>query len=142
MFVWDFMVINTKYLFIFDISIEIYPTEMILRNTNISPNVVNYLDLNIKVENNLYIYRKYDKTIDYPFQVIKYPDISANIPVTPAYGVFISQLVRFTRINKDIDGFIKDTVEIIQRLLNQNYKRKKLAEKFVHFGRFYPHLWT
>ena len=121
---------------------EIHPTEMTLKNTNISTNVVNYLDLNITVNNNVYIYRKYDKTMDYPFHVIKYPDLSANIPVKPAYGVFISQLIRFTRINKDINGFIKDTIEIIHRLTKQNYKSKKLTEKFIHFGRFYPHLWT
>ena len=121
---------------------EIYPSEMVLKNTNVSLNEVNYLDLYISVKNNQYIYRKYNKTNDYPFTVIKYPNLSANIPVKPAYGVFISQLVRYTRINKDINGFIKDTIEIIHKLTKQNYNIHKLIEKFIHFGRFYPNLWT
>ena len=79
---------------------------------------------------------------DYNFKVIKYLDISSNIPVKPAYGVFISQLVRFSRINQNINGFVKDTVEIIKRLSKQNYNIDKLFQKFIHFGRYYPHLWT
>ena len=102
---------------------EIYPSEMVLKNTNVSPNEVNYLDLYISVENNQYIYRKYDKTNDYPFTVIKYPNLSANTPVKPAYGVFISQLVRYTRINKDINGFIKDTIEIIHKLTKTKHNQ-------------------
>ena len=115
---------------------------MILKNTNVSPSEVHYLDLHITIKDNQHIYHKYDKTKDYPFQVIKYPDLSANIPEKPAYGVFISQLIRFTRINQDINGFIQDTIEIVEKLTKQKYNTKKLVEKFVHFGRFYPHLWT
>ena len=96
----------------------------------------------ISVENNQYIYRKYDKTNDCPFTADKFGYLITNIPVKPAYGVFISQLVRFTRINQNINGFIKDTIEIIQKLSKQNYNINKLIEKFIHFGRFYPHLWT
>ena len=121
---------------------DIYPREMILKNTNISENVVNYLDLNISINDNKYFYQKYDKTMDYNFKVIKYPNLSSNIPIKPAYGVFISQLVRFTHINQNIDGFTQDSIEIIKTLSKQNYNTEKLIEKFVHFGRFYPHLWT
>ena len=121
---------------------EIYPQEMILKNTNITENVVNYLDLNISINDNKYLYQKYDKTMDYNFQVIKYPNLSSNIPIKPAYGVFISQLVRLAQINDNIDGFSKDTIEIIKTLSKQNYNAEKLIQKFVHFGRFYPHLWT
>ena len=34
-------------------------------------------------------YKSYDKREDYSFEVIRYPDISGNIPFNPAYGVLI-----------------------------------------------------
>ena len=57
---------------------EIYPSEMILKNTNISLHEVNYLDLNIKVQDNKYIYKKYDKTNNY-----KLLSIQTFLPIYP-----------------------------------------------------------
>ena len=40
-----------------------YPAEMVLKNTNISPNEVNYVDLNITISaiSGEYVYKSYDK---------------------------------------------------------------------------------
>ena len=77
-----------------------------------------------------------------PSQLLNIQTYQLIYPLNQPNGVFISQLVRCTRINKDINGFIKDTIEIIHKLTKQNYNIHKLIEKFIHFGRFYPHLWT
>ena len=93
---------------------EIYPSEMVLKNTNVFPNVVQYLDLHISVKNNQYIYHKYDRTNDYPFQVIKYPNLSADIPVK-LWSIY-STAGSLHRINQDINGFIKDTINFFLKV--------------------------
>ena len=39
----------------------------------------------------------YDKRDDFNFHIINFPFLSSNIPSSPAYGVFISQLIRYAR---------------------------------------------
>ena len=36
----------------------------------------------------------YDKRDDFNFHITNFPFLSSNIPSSPAYGVFISQLIR------------------------------------------------
>ena len=69
----------------------IYPDVMVLENTNVNRVESNYLDLNIKLENGYFQYKSYDKRDDYNFDVIRYPNLSGNIPCLPSYGVFVSQ---------------------------------------------------
>ena len=39
----------------------------------------------------------YDKRDDFNFHITNFPFLSSNIPSSPAYGVFISQLLRYAR---------------------------------------------
>jgi hypothetical protein len=39
----------------------------------------------------------YDKRDDFNFKIINFPNICSNIPASPAYGVYISQLIRYSR---------------------------------------------
>ena len=68
---------------------------MVLRNANISPNEVNYLDFNITIcdISGKYLYKSYDKRDDFNFKVMNYLNLSGNIPKKPCFGVFISYLV-------------------------------------------------
>ena len=38
-----------------------------------------------------------DKRDDFNFHITNFPFLSSNIPTSPAYGVFISQLIRYAR---------------------------------------------
>ena len=95
MFITDILMVNTdiasysKFIFrfqddlivfedngVFDnVSADIYPPEMIIQNTNLSRNDVNYLDLNIKVcnETGKYVYKSYDKRRDFKLSSNKLP---------------------------------------------------------------------
>jgi hypothetical protein len=37
----------------------------------------------------------YDKRDDFNFKIIHFPNMCSNIPASPAYGVYISQLIRY-----------------------------------------------
>jgi len=39
----------------------------------------------------------YDKRDDFDFHIVNFPFICGNIPATPAYGVYIFQLIRYSR---------------------------------------------
>lgn len=114
---------------------NIYPNEMIIKNTNILANKVSYLDLEISVLDNNYTYKSYDKRKDFNFPIIKYPHIDSNIPINPAYGVFTSQLIRFCDINLLIEDFKKDVIELVNILKSQGFKLNMLRNKFIQFAK-------
>ena len=48
----------------------------------------------------------YDKRDDFNFHITNFPILSSNIPSSPAYGVFISQLIRYARACSSYGCFI------------------------------------
>ena len=77
----------------------IYPSELELKDTSTSSTEVCYLDTNIKTgDNTPFRISIYDKREDFAFRIVNFPHMDNNIPANPAYGVYISQLVRYARI--------------------------------------------
>ena len=63
-----------------------------------STSVASYLDLLFTRDRSNNITTKlYDKRDAFGFHIVNFPFMSSNIPSAPAYGVFASQLVRYTR---------------------------------------------
>jgi hypothetical protein len=48
----------------------------------------------------------YDKR-DFNFKIINFPNMCSNIPASPAYGIYISQLIRYARASSNYGGYIK-----------------------------------
>eukprot|EP00033_Pygsuia_biforma_P002041 GCRY01002269.1.p1 GENE.GCRY01002269.1~~GCRY01002269.1.p1 ORF type:complete len:200 (+),score=43.24 GCRY01002269.1:599-1198(+) len=83
----------------------------------------------------------YDKRRDFPFKVVLYPHASSCIPPSILYGVFTSQLHRFSQICTSLDEFATNTVWLIRQLLTRKYNRPKLFQKlrmFLTVHRPYP----
>ena len=77
----------------------IYPEELEIKNTTDAPKWVNYLDIRLEFDEDGKFYtRLYDKRDDFDFHVVNFPYLSSNIPESHAYGVFVSQLIRYTRV--------------------------------------------
>ena len=77
---------------------NIYPPELSFKKTTESANVVSYLDVNITISEKRYVTTIYDKRDAFNFNIVNFPFMDSNIPNKPAYGVYISQLVRIGRI--------------------------------------------
>ena len=74
---------------------SIYPSELECKDTMAS-NEVCYLDTRIKQGDDSTPYHSvYDKRDDFDFRIVNFPHMDSNIPTNPAYGIHISQLVRF-----------------------------------------------
>ena len=120
---------------------DIYPKEMIVNCTNVSPRKCNYLDLCISVYRGKFRVTLYDKRKDYSFNVISYPFLDGNIPKNLSYGVFISQLVRFANINTTVEGFYSNICDLVKKLVNQGFDPAALRKKFLKFYNSKLNIW-
>ena len=73
-----------------------YPAELDIKDTTESTTSASYLNLllSIRGDGQLHTYM-YDKRDDFNFHITNFPFLSSNIPSSPAYGVFISQLIQY-----------------------------------------------
>ena len=105
---------------------------MQVEQTNTSNNCT-FLDLSIKIVDNKFKYKSYDKRQSYDFSIINYPDLKGNVPKTPSYGVFSSQLIRFCEVNDDYDNFKTDVTSLVHKLVKQNFDITLLKSSFKKF---------
>ena len=83
----------------------IYPPELDFKKTTESPSTLSYLDIPITINNGKYVTAVYDKRDSLIFSIVNFPYfLSSNIPSKPAYGVYISLLLRIGRI---CDNFVQ-----------------------------------
>ena len=91
---------------------NIYPAELVLKKTTESFAVVLYLDISITISDNKFWTLVFDKRDSFNFHIV-----NLNIPTAPAYGVYISQLVKI--------GRICDEYSVCKQKLSNNIKTCK-----------------
>ena len=82
----------------------------------------------------------YDKRDDFNFKIINFPNMCSNIPASPAYGVYISQLIRYARASSNYSDFLKRHLHLRNRLLDQAYKKIRLIRSLKKFIFRYQYL--
>ena len=74
---------------------QMYPPELEIKDTTESNTSASYLDLLLSIGKDGQLHTSlYDKREDFNFHITNFPFLSSNIQSSPAYGVFISQLIR------------------------------------------------
>jgi len=117
---------------------QIYPKELILKKTNGTNEEAEYLDLLVNIDENGTIKTKlYDKRDDFNFDIVNFPFLDSNIPLGPAYGVYISQLIRYCRACCKYEDFKMRHEVLVTRLLSQGYQKHKLKTYFRKFAQNY-----
>ena len=84
---------------------EIYPTELQLDKANSSDTDARFLDLNLSITNGIVSFKIYDKWDDFNFEIVNFPFLGGDIPPSPSYGVYMSQLIHFARVCSNVDDF-------------------------------------
>ena len=77
----------------------------------------------------------YDKRDDFNFEIVNFPFLDGDVPRSPSYGVYISQLIRFARVCSNVDDFNTRNLFLTAKLLKQGYryhKNRKGFSKFYH----------
>ena len=82
---------------------QIYPTELQLNNVNSSDTEALFLDFNLSITNGIVSSKNYDKLDDFNFEIVNFPFLDGDVPRSPFYGVYISQLIRFARVCSNVD---------------------------------------
>ena len=77
--------------------------------------------------------RLYDKCDDFDFHIVNFPFLSSNIPSGPSYGVYISQLTRYSRCCSQYDDFRYRHKCLVDQLLSQGYIALRLKTSFKNF---------
>ena len=110
---------------------------MLKNTTAITPSKTSYLDttytLNIGKKNGAVRISVYDNREDFNFKTVNFPYLDSNIPRSPVYGVYISQLGRYARICSRKDVFIYRHRRLSLKLQQQGFKYQQLMKSFHKF---------
>ena len=117
---------------------QIYPAELEIKDTTKSNSSASYLDLLLSIESDGQLHTSlYDKRDDFNFHITNFLFLSSNFPSSPAYGVFISQLIRYARAWSSYECFILRAARLSSKLLGQGYVMERLKSSLRKFyGRY------
>ena len=119
---------------------QIYPTELQLNKANSSDTEAPFLDLNLSITNGIVSSKIYDKRDDFNFEIINIPFLDGDVPRSPSYGVYISQLIHFARVCSNVDDFNNRNLFLTAKLLKQGYRYHKIRRAFSKFYYRYSEL--
>ena len=119
---------------------EMYPVELEIKDTTESNTSASYLDLLLSIERDGQLRTSlYDKHDDFNSHITNFPFLSSNIPSSPVYGVFVSQLKRYARACSFYACFILRAARerLSCKLLGQRYVRERFKSSLRKFyGRY------
>jgi hypothetical protein len=75
----------------------------------------------------------YDKRDDFSFTIVNIPYICSNIPLSPAYGVYISRLIRYARTCSTYDQFLSRSRLLTDKMMLREFLQSRLMSAFCKF---------
>ena len=79
-----------------------------------------FLELDIRiVDDNIFDYKLFDKRDDFPFSIVRMPDLSGNIPSFIFYGSIMSEFLRIARCTRQVENFIPRAKSLCDRMVMQ-----------------------
>ena len=108
----------------------IYPPELEVNETTDTASSASFLDVYLEFDDSGQLNTKiYDSN----FKIINFSNMCSNIPASPAYGVYISQLIRYARASSNYSDFLKRHLHLRNRLLDQGYTKIRLIRSLKKF---------
>ena len=106
---------------------RIYPIELEIKETTDTVMSVSFLDIHFEIDSEGRLRTKlYDKRDYFNFPIVNFPFICSNIPAAPSYGVYISQLIRYSRACGSYHDFLDRGLLLRRKLLNPGFIVAKL----------------
>ena len=87
----------------------------------------------MSITNGIVSSKIYDKRDDFNFEIVNFPCLDGDVPSSPSYGVYISQLICFTRVCSNVHDFNNRTLFLTAKLLKQGYRYNKIRKAFSKF---------
>ncbi|KAK3105594.1 hypothetical protein FSP39_001375 [Pinctada imbricata] len=117
---------------------SIHPSELEVKETTETNNSASYFDIMLSYDTDGHMNTSlYDKRDDFNFSITNFPFLSSNISSSPAYGVFISQLIRYATASTKYTDFVLRARRLSVKLLSQGYVCDRLTSSLRKFyGRY------
>ena len=87
----------------------------------------------LSITNGIVSSKIYDKRDDFYFEIVNFPFLDGDVPRSPSYGVFISQLIRFARVCSNVEDFNNRDLFLTAKLLKQGYRLYNIRKAFSKF---------
>ena len=118
----------------------IYPPELQVKCEHEGQHAT-FLELDISVQDGLFVYKLFDKRDEFPFFIVRMPDISGNIPDHIFYGSIMSEFLRIARATLFYSDFLPKASELFRRMLNQNGEKSmillQLKKAIINHGEIF-----
>ena len=116
---------------------QLYPAELDIKATTESTTSASYLDSLLSTGRDDQLHTSIcNKRDDFNFHITNFPFLRSNIPSSPAYCVFISQLIRYARACSPYVCLILRARRLSSKLLKQGYLVERMKSPFRKlFGR-------
>ena len=71
----------------------LYPSDLKLNKANNSDIEATFLDLHLSIKDGIVCTKIYDKHDDFDFDIVNFPFLDCDVPCSPSYDVYISQII-------------------------------------------------
>lgn len=128
---------------------QIYPEQLTLKCEHHGTHAT-FLELDISVKDGVFVYKLFDKRDDYPFFIVRMPDLSGNIPSHVFYGSVMSEFLRIARATLLYKDFLPRAASLYHRMVSQGGSEPQILKQiskavFRHsepFTKFHKHART
>jgi hypothetical protein len=111
-----------------------YPIEFEIKDITDTDTCASYLDLHLEIDNDGRLRMKhYDKREGFNVLIVIFPFICSYILAAPAYEVYISQLIRYSRACGSYQDLLDRGLLLTRKLLNQEFLLVKLKSSLRKF---------
>ena len=116
---------------------NIYPKELELKLEHHGKHAT-FLDLDIKIEHGIFIYKLFDKRDKFPFFIVRMPHLQSNIPSSIFYGSIFSEFLRIARCTLRFQDFIPRASELYKRMISQGGINSNIKKQIRKGFQRYP----
>ena len=116
---------------------QIYPKELELKCEH-SGTHATFLDLEITIVDGIFVFKLFDKRNEFPFFIVRMPDLSGNIPSHVFYGSVMSEFLRIARSTLLYQDFLPVASNLLKRMVNQGGSEAKLLQQISKAINRYP----
>ena len=115
---------------------EIYPNELVLSQENENIQEATFLDLNIKIVDKRFTISLYDKRDGFPFNIVRMPYASSNMPSNIFYSSVGAEVLRIARATSLKVDFTRSVEILLERMFSQGATKKRITKTLLKtYGR-------
>ena len=108
---------------------DIYPEELELKVEH-SGQHASFLNLHITIEDGIFVFKLYDKRDDFPFEIVRMPHLSSNIPQSIFYSALVGEFLRIARSTLRLSDFIPKAKSLVERMKRQGADNR-ISRRFL-----------